>query len=154
MEADVEEVRFKRDDMVVFWCARNVRSIVARLHKEAGDFDNGSHGNDAGVGGEGYRWLLVRASVRALVGDRAGVLVVASVSRRLGSEKNRSVAPVGTSFGQSLGRKRLWDGRERFWDVGWFWPRSVRDLEVNGVDTLVGRSLRYKRRRYVVQVIG
>ena len=68
--------------------------------------------------------------------------------------KNRSVAPVGTSFGQSLGRKRLWDGRERFWDVGWFWPRSVRDLEVNGVDTLVGRSLRYKRRRYVVQVIG
>ena len=57
-EADVEEVLFERKYMVVVWCACDFRAIVARLHEEAGDFDYGSHSNDASVGGEGYRWLL------------------------------------------------------------------------------------------------
>ena len=50
--ADVEEVLFKCDNVVIVWCARDFSSMDARLREEAGDFDNGSHGDDAGVGGE------------------------------------------------------------------------------------------------------
>ena len=55
LEADVEEVLFERDNTVVVWCACYFREIVARLREEAGDFDDRSHGDGAGVGGEGVR---------------------------------------------------------------------------------------------------
>ena len=53
LEADVEEVIFKRDDMAVVWCARDFRLIFASLCKEAVDLDDRIHGDDASVGGEG-----------------------------------------------------------------------------------------------------
>ena len=39
--------------MVLIGSARDFFSIIARLRKEAGDFDDGSDDDDAGVGGEG-----------------------------------------------------------------------------------------------------
>ena len=51
LEADVEEILFKRDDMVVVWCTRDFRLIVARLRKEAGDFDDRGYDDDYSVGG-------------------------------------------------------------------------------------------------------
>ena len=84
LEADIEEVLFKRDNMFIVGCAHDFCLIFARLSKDAGDFDGGSHGDDAGVRGEGARWLLRGSSVGASVGDRAGLLVGASVSRILG----------------------------------------------------------------------
>ena len=60
--------------------------IVARIREKAGDFDGGSNGNDAGVGGEGARWLLGGASVGSAVRDCAGLLFVYLVVWRLGIE--------------------------------------------------------------------
>ena len=144
MGADVEEVLFKRDGMVVFWCARDFRSIIALLRKEAGDFDDGSHGDDTGVGGEGAWWLLGGALVGALVGDRASLSVVASVGRRLGSERRLELGRSHRSEPRSVRAwdANPWDGSERFQDVGRFWPRSVRYSEANGVRTSVGWSLK------------
>ena len=147
LEADFEEVLFERDDMVVVCCACDFRAIVARLCEEAGDFDDRSHGDDAGVKGEGARWLLGGASVGDAVGDRAVLSVVDSVFQRLGSEwrrdlgrphrsGNQSVGAsdangVGKSVGFGLGRSET---RKRTASA----PRSVGVLDVNGVGTLVG----------------
>ena len=81
-----------------------------------------------------------------------------------------SVAPVGTSVGQSLGRERFREEREWFRGVGRFWPRLVGDSEANSVWTSVVQSLGHERRQdvgrffsetelverrqYVVQFIG
>ena len=118
LEGDVEEVLFERNNMVVVWCACNFCAIVARLREEAGDFDDGSHGNGAGVGGEGARWLLGGASVEAAVGDHAVLLVVDSVVRRPGIERR-----------WDLGRSH----RSR--------TQSVGALDANGVGTSVGFGL-------------
>ena len=37
MEADIEEILFKRDNMVIVGCACDFRLIVACLREEAGD---------------------------------------------------------------------------------------------------------------------
>ena len=91
LESYVEEVFFECNEMVIVWCACDFRAIVARLREEAGDFDDGSHGDDACVGEKGSRWLLGRASFVAAVGDRAGLSVVDSVVWRLGSERRRKL---------------------------------------------------------------
>ena len=104
--------------MFAIWCANDFRSIVARFRKEVGDFDDGSHGNDTGVGGEGARWLLGGASVEAAVGDHAVLLVVDSVVRRPGIERR-----------WDLGRSH----RSR--------TQSVGALDANGVGTSVGFGL-------------
>ena len=51
LKEDVEEVLLETDDMVVIGSVRDFFSIVARLREEAGDFDNGIHGDDSRVGG-------------------------------------------------------------------------------------------------------
>ena len=86
LEADVEEVLFERDDMAVFWCACKFRVIVADLREEAGDFDDGCHGDYTGVGGEGARWFLGGASVGVAVRGHAGLSVPGLAVQRLGSE--------------------------------------------------------------------
>ena len=91
LKADVEEVLFERDDMVVVGCACDFRSIVARLRKEAGDFDDGSHGDDASVGGEGARCLLGGSLVVASVRYSEGLLVGALGGRSLRRERRRDV---------------------------------------------------------------
>ena len=107
--------------MVVVGCARKFRSIFIRLCEEAGDFDDGSRGGDAGVGVEGPRWLLGGASV----GESAVILVGSLVGRSLGRERRQDVGRffVGDSLGQTaLGRRSgYWLeslGRERRRDVG------------------------------------
>ena len=54
--------------MVVVGSAREFILIVLCLREEVGDFDDRSHGDDAGVGGEGVRWLMGGTSVGAIVG--------------------------------------------------------------------------------------
>ena len=81
LKADVEEVLLESDDMVVVWSAQAFCSIVARLCEEAGDLDNGSHGDDAGIEGEGARWLLGGASVRSSVGLSVRASVGLSLSQ-------------------------------------------------------------------------
>ena len=80
LKADVEEALLKFDNMVVVGSARDFCLIVARLREEAGDFDGGRHGDDAGVGGEGARCLLGRASFGSSVGLSVGALVGQSLS--------------------------------------------------------------------------
>ena len=102
--------------MVVVWCGRDFRSIFARLRKEAGDFDDRSHGDDTGVGGEGAWWMLGGALVGASVGDRESLSVVASVGWRLGSKRRLELGRSHRSGPRSVG---AWDAnprneRERF----------------------------------------
>ena len=65
LKADVEEVLLESYNMVVVGIAQDFCSIVTPLRKEAGDFENGIHGDDAGVGGGGAWWLLGGALVGA-----------------------------------------------------------------------------------------
>ena len=104
LDADVEEVLLERDDMVVFGSACDFCLIVAQLREESGDFNDGSHGDDAGVGGEGSRWLLGGASV----GDSEGLLVGASVGQRLGQERRQDVSRdlVGDGVGRTASGRR------------------------------------------------
>ena len=102
--------------MFAIWCANDFRSIVARFRKEVGDFDDGSHGNDTGVGGEGARWLLGGALVGDFVRDLAGLSVVALVGRRLGNKGRLELGRSHRSGPRSVG---AWDAnprneRERF----------------------------------------
>ena len=99
LESEVEEVLLESDNMVVVGSARDFRSIVARFHEEMGDFDDGIHGDDASVGGEGARWLMGRASV----GDNEGLSVGALIGWNIGRERRRDVgmALVGYSVGQT-----------------------------------------------------
>ena len=85
MKADVEEVLLEFDNMVVVWSARDSFSVVACLHKEAGGFDDRIHGDNAGVGREGARWLMDGALVRASV----SLLIGALVGRSLAQERRR-----------------------------------------------------------------
>ena len=94
LNADIDEVLLEFDNMVVIWSARYFCLIATRFCKEAGDFNNRSHSDGAGVGGEGTRWLLGGASVGASV----GLLVGSSVGRILGQERRRE---VGQDIGQS-----------------------------------------------------
>ena len=50
LKADVDEILLEMDNIVVVRSARYFCSIAALLRKEAGDFNNRSHGDDAGVG--------------------------------------------------------------------------------------------------------
>ena len=103
LKAEIEEVILEIDDTVVVGSARDFCLIFARLRKEAGDFDDRSHGDDAGVRGDGERWLLGRASVGASV----GLLVGASVGRRLGRERRRDVGRyIGQRQRGSIGRRQ------------------------------------------------
>ena len=91
--------------MVVVGSAQGFISIVARLRKEAGDFDGGSNGDDAGVGGEVARWLLGGA----LVGASMGLLVGALVGQRLGREQHRDVGQaIGRRQRGSIGQRQRW----------------------------------------------
>ena len=121
LEADVEEILIESDDMVAVWSAHDFCSIVARLHNEAGDFDNGSHSDDTGVGGEVAQWLIGGS----LVGYSEGLSVGASVGQSLGRERRQDVGLdlVGDSVGRTT-LVHLWGywldnlGRERCGDVG------------------------------------
>ena len=73
--------------MVVNGSVRELCSIFARLCKEAGGFDDRSHGADTGVGVEGARWIMGVASV----GPCVVILVRDSVGRILGREWRRDV---------------------------------------------------------------
>ena len=129
--------------MVIVGCACNFRVIVAHLRKEAGDFDNGSHGDGAGVGVEGSRWLLVGASVGAAVGDRAVLSVVDLVVWRPESKRRQDIGwshrlgnqSVGASeahdigtwvgFGQDWSETRLVKRRcKRCRDLSWSKPQT------------------------------
>ena len=88
LEADFEEVLFERDYMVVVRCPCDFHVIVARLCEEAGGFDDGSHCDGAGVGGEGSQWLMGGASVWAAVGYHA---VLSVMVRRPGSKRRREL---------------------------------------------------------------
>ena len=79
--------------------------VVARLHEEAGDFEDRSHGDDIGVGGEVSRWLLGGA----LVGASMGLLVGALVGQRLGREQHRDVGQaIGRRQRGSIGQRQRW----------------------------------------------
>ena len=77
------------------WSSLGVPVTFIRLSRASGDFDDGSHGDDAGVGGEGSLWLLGGASVGASVGDSEGLLFRDSVGCGLGRERRQD-------FGRSL----------------------------------------------------
>ena len=70
--------------MVVIGCPCNFRAIVARLREEAGDINDGSHDDGAGVRGDRARWMLGGALVGVSVVDRE---VLSVVVRRPGSER-------------------------------------------------------------------
>ena len=82
--------------------------------------------------------------VGASVGDRSSISFVASVGRRLGSERRLELGRSHRSGPWSVG---AWDtnprdGRKRFWGFGRFWPRPVGYSEANGIGTSVGCSLK------------
>ena len=79
--------------------------IVTRLREEAGDLDDGRHGDDAGVGGDRDWWLLGGASFGVAVGYCAVLLVVVWRPGR----SNGVADGVGTLVGRICRRKWCWD---------------------------------------------
>ena len=97
--------------------------IVARLREEAGDLDGGSHGNGAGVRGDGARRLMGGASVGVVVRERA---VLSVVVWRPGSERRHDLS----------------------WSH-WSETQSVGAADANDVGTSVGFGLRQSENRLV-----
>ena len=123
--------------MLVVGSAQDFCSIVARLREEAGDFNGGSNGDDAGVGGEAARRLLGGSSVGVRVVLSVWILVGWSLGRERRRDVGRDIGQrqsglngSGASVGNSMGtRVCLLVGAS----VGDSMGLSVRALAENGV---------------------
>ena len=151
LKADVEEILLEIGDMVVIGGAQDFCSILTRLCKRAGDFDDRIHGDDAGIGGEGARWLLGGSSVGFCMVLSVGASVVWSlgqgrrwaVDRAIGHRRRqRGSNGAGTSVGLLVGSIRRGLGR-RLWSRTALGRQSGYRLETAWVERRqdVGRAI-------------